>query len=142
MSLVMTTYGRQLLLDYFFTPAEAVTVSTLYVCYCNNVPESNADGSELTEPDPVLTGYARQAYPLDGDHWAPTGFGEVFNTDTRTFPNVDSEWGLIQGIAFATAAIVGTGSVLLVGSVAEPFQPEVGTAPIFGVGDATVGLYE
>lgn len=141
MSAVLTTYGRQLMVNAFFTPDIFVPVPQLYYAYTLEVPESNADGSTLVEPA-TAAGYARVSYALNAAHWSPTGFGEVYNALVASFPALTAEWGLLQGLALVDASALGTGNVVLVGSLSEPWSPEIGDVPTVDPGDVTVGLFE
>lgn len=139
--LVLTTFGRQEMLNSFWTPDIFVAVPTLYFCYTREVPESNIDGASLDEPD-IAAGYNRVGYPLDSTHWNPTGFSEVFNVNQIVFPALTDDWGMLFGMAIADSPTPGLGNVYAVGAMAEPFQPEVGDQPTIDPSDVTIGLFE
>lgn len=141
MSMVLTTYGRQQMVNAFWTPDIFTPLTVVYFCYTRAVAQSNADGSQLDEPDPGA-GYIRVGYPLSSSKWSPSGFGEIYNTDLTFFAAVTGDWGLVQGMALADTSDPGTGNVLAVGNITEPFQPAVGSIPIVDIADVVIGLYE
>lgn len=141
MSLVLTTYGRQAMVTQWWVRDLADATTSVWVAYTVNVPPANADGSQLEEPDPA-DGYGRLEIPLDSGHWAPTGFGEIFNALEDFFPSPTSDWGFISGLALLDDGAVGLGNVVATGVVAEPFRCPVGTTPRLDVGAITIGLYE
>lgn len=141
MSLVVTLYGRRQMVAAFWTPDIFPVTSQLYVCYTLDVAASNADGSQLEEPSPAA-GYGRVPYAMDSSHWAPTTQGEIANSQQINFPQVTAEWGMIFGLAFADSPTVGAGNVYVVGSIPEPFTPELNSSPYLDVGDIAIGLYE
>lgn len=141
MSLVLTTFGRQAMVTQWWVRDLADSTSSVWVAYTVTVPPGNADGTQLDEPDPAH-GYARLEIPLNSSHWAPTGFGEIFNSLSDTFSTPTSDWGYISGLALLDDATVGAGHVIATGEVAEPFRCPAGITPVVNVGDITIGLYE
>lgn len=141
MSLVLTTFGRQAMVNQWWVRDLADSVTSVWVCYTVNVPPGNADGTQLDEP-PGTAGYSRLEIPLDSGHWAPTGFGEIFNSLEDFFSAPTSDWGYISGIALTDDSGIGLGNVYATGEVAEPFRCPIGTTPLLEVGAVTIGLYE
>lgn len=139
--LVLTTFGRQALVTQWFVRDLADATATLYVAYATDIPPANADGSQLSEPNPAA-GYARLGLALDSTRWAPSGFGEIFNATEESFPILTADWGYIAGIALVDAAAIGTGNVIATGMVSEPFRTPIGTRPTLEIGALTIGLYE
>lgn len=128
-------YGRTLLLRAVFTP-ELVTLPTeLEVALTRTVAPANASEDQLVEP--TLGGYARQVIALDGSHWAPNGFGDLYNTVTVTFPQVTVSWGLITGWALVdpvATQCVNTGALM------EPMSTVIGMIPYIDPGALVLGI--
>lgn len=143
MGAALTSDGRALMVEAFWTPDIFVPVPTLYVCMCRSVPVSNAAPEDLEEPD-VASGYARVAYPLNSAYWTPDGFGQIFNNDgSRFFAAPSADWGLQQGMALITTNVIDgvSGTVVAVGNLDEPFIPPIGLTIPIDIGDITIGLF-
>lgn len=130
-------YGRTLLLRAVFTP-DAVTLPTsLKVCLTLTVPPANAVMEQLVEPPGLV--YVRQTLPLDAAHWAPSGFGELYNTTTVTFPQVVDSWGLLVG--WALVDTVSTQCVSA-GALKEPMATIPGMVPYVDPGALVLGIQD
>lgn len=127
-------YGRTLLLRAVFTP-ELVTLPTeLEVALTRTVAPANATEDQLVEP--VVGAYERQVYPLDGTHWAPTGFGDLYNTVRIEWPQVTASWGLITGWALIDAV---NGQCVNTGALMEPMSTVIGMIPYVDPGALVLG---
>lgn len=137
MGATWTMRGRSLMLSAILTPDLFVPIDSLAVALTRSVPVANAAASQLIEPN--TGGYARAEYQAAGAYWAPTGFGEYLNTQTLTFPEITSSWGLISGWAIV---LPGSGECLAVGSVMDPFVGEIGMVPTIAPGVLRLGNYD
>lgn len=138
MSSTFTMFGRDHMLKAMVTPDAFVPIDELQVALCRSVPPANAVAAQLVEP--VATAYVRQVYPTGALYWAPSGFGEYFNTAQITWPQVEvEEWGLIRGYALVDAT---SGQCVQVGTVKNPFRATVGYIPKFEPGTVMLGIYD
>ena len=138
MSSSFSMYARGLLLRAVFTPDLYVAPVALEVALTSTVPPNNAAASQLNEP--TAPGYARQPYALDGTHWAPTNFGELYNTLRIQFPIVsDASWGNIAGWALIDT---GSGQCLNTGSIMGPYEAIIGSIPYLDPGTVLLGIYD
>jgi len=137
MSSTFTMYGRQQMLRALLTPDAFTPPTSLQVALCLQVPPANAAASQLIEP--TSADYARQDYPVDMAHWAPTNFGELYNTVKITFGQAAQPWGWIQGLALVDPV---AGQCVSVGSVAEPYQTTIGMIPYLDAGAIVLGIYD
>lgn len=127
--------GRSLLLRAVFTP-EAVTLPTsLEVALTRFVAPANATAAQLVEPSGG--DYARQPYQIGGAYWAPTGFGELYNTVKVTYPQVSAPWGLITGWALIDPV---SGQCLNTGALMEPMATVIGMIPFIDPGALILGI--
>jgi hypothetical protein len=138
MSSPLTMYGAGLFLRAVLTPDVYVAPTGLQVALTRTVPPRNASADQLVEP--TAAEYERQPYFLDGVHWAPTNFGELYNTTKITFAKVGtSGWGMISGWALLDP---GSGQCLTVGSIMNPYQATAGMVPYLDPGSVVLGLYD
>lgn len=135
MSATISLYLRSELLRRFFLAGEP---QDCYLALCSVVPQANATGDQLLEP--VAGGYARAVYETGTDRWAPSGYGEVYNTRRLVFDEAVSDWGLIAGWALVDSP--NSGLTLAVGSVLTPTFVVAGVTPVAEVGSITAGLYD
>lgn len=127
--------GRSLLMRAVFTP-EAVTLPTeLEVALTRFVAPANATADQIVEPS--VGGYARQIYPIGLTYWAPTGFGELYNTTKVTWPQLTASWGLLTGWALIDPL---SGQCLNVGALMEPMATIVGMIPYVDPGALVLGI--
>lgn len=122
-------HGRSLLLGAVFTPDIMTLPTSLEVAMTRFVAPKNATAAQLVEP----TGgsYERQPYEIGSAHWAPTGFGELYNTTKVTFPQVSAPWGLIMGWALIDPD---SGQCLNAGALKEPIATVIGMVPFIDPG--------
>lgn len=139
MSSSITMYGRSLLLQLLFTPDEVANPGNCWLALCASVPGTSDDGTALDEP---AGGYLRQQIALTSDNWAPTGYGEITSLADVTFPIFTVEQGLLQGWALADDPNAGQGSLIAVGSIANPYTASPAVQPIVYAGALTLGLYD
>ena len=118
-------------------PADLVA---LYVALTWDVAPSNAYGLMLGEP--VFGGYARVAIELGPVWWQSTGYGEVLNRHTVTFPMATLDWGLLQGWALTDDPATGAGDTYAVGNLQTPFYCRAGNVPTVAVSGIAVGIYD
>lgn len=137
MSSTFTMYGRQLLLRAVYTPDVYTALSTLEFALTRNVAPANATVAALIEPTP--TEYVRQPYTLTSTYWAPSGFGEIYNTLKITWPQVVTVWGMISGWALVEPV---SGQCVAVGSVMESYQAIPGMIPYLDPGTVMLGIYD
>jgi hypothetical protein len=137
MSATFTMYGRELMLRAMLTPDAFTALGDMQVALTRTVPPANADATQLTEP--TVGGYARQVYPALLAYWAPTGFGELYNTQVITFPMITVNWGLVAGWALLDPI---SGQCLSVGSVQEPYSTIIGMVPRLDPGTMQLGIYD
>lgn len=128
-------YGRTLLLRAVFTPELVVLPTTLLVALTRTVPPANAAVDQLVEP--AGDGYARQNYPLTGEYWAPSGFGDLYNTVKVSFPQVIASWGLLTGWALLDTV---SGQCVNTGALMEPMATTPGMVPYVDPGALTLGI--
>ena len=130
-------HGRQEMLKAFLTPDVFVPMSSLQLALTRTIPVANATPGQLVEP--VGGGYIRAWYLADSNHWAPTGFGEYYNTNTLSFPTVAESWGLIVGWALVYPGIP---ECIAMGKVKNPFIAEAGMTPTVAPGVLLLGNYD
>jgi len=133
MASTWTMYGRQQMLTRYLTSYQF----SLQVALTRTVPVANASSAQLIEP--VIGDYNRVDYPADDEHWSPTGFGELFNSQSIVFPEVTKSWGLISGWALVD---VEAALCIAVGSVKDPFVAETGMTPRIAPGVMLLGNYD
>lgn len=132
----VSMWAREAIVRHIFRQ-ETGLITTCYVALTLTVPESNAPGSNLTEPS---GGYNRVQVPFGTGNWELTGYGEVTNINDITFPNPTSNWGLIQGYALVSAA--NGGETIAVGSMVNPQRVDFGKAPVVRAGGIIFGLFD
>lgn len=138
MGATFTMFARAKMLQALLSPDTYSALSSLEVALTRSIPVTNATAAQLVEP---TTGdYARQSYAADSAHWAPSGFGEYYNTLVVTFPQVTTEgWGLIRGWALIDTV---SGQCVSVGSILDPFAATAGMVPRLDPGVLLLGLYD
>jgi hypothetical protein len=120
------------------TPETFVPLGDLEIALCATVPPANASVAQLEEP--TAASYARQVYPAGVEYWAPTEFGELYNTLTVEFPIVlEDSWGVVTGYALVDPV---SGQCLSVGSLLEPYEATVGMVPRLEAGVLQLGIYD
>jgi hypothetical protein len=132
-----TMYGRTLLLRAVFTPDAVTLPSALSVALTLTIPPANAVLEQLVEP--VAASYVRQSIPLDAAHWAPTGFGELYNTIKVTFPQAVTAWGLLTGWALLDPVST---QCVSAGALMEPFSAIIGAVPYVDPGALVLGIQD
>ena len=137
MTTSITMFGREQLLRAYLTPDIFVPPTGLEVALTLTIAPRNASADQLNEP--TAPEYARQPYPMDGAHWAPTGFGELYNTTLVTFPQVANLWGMLAGWALVET---GSGQCIETGSIMSPYAPTQGMIPKMEPGTITIGIYD
>lgn len=138
MASTYTMFGRQLMQNALLRPDDFTPLTEIEVALCRSVPVANATADQLLEP--TAAAYARQVYPVGQIFWAPTGFGEVYNTVLITFPQIETEpWGLLRGWA---AVDPDSQQCISVGSIMSPFQGTVGMVPKLEPGTVMLGIYD
>lgn len=129
-------FGADLLVRAVFTP-DAVTLPTsVDIALTLTVPPRNAVASQLVEP-PGTSSYARQPYVLDSTHWAPTGFGGLYNTLKVSFPQVIDSWGLLSGWALVDPV---SGQLLNTGALTDPIATISGMIPFLDPATVMLGI--
>lgn len=136
MSGTVSMWARDAIVRQIFRQESIIT--DCWVALTQTVPESNAVGSNLSEP--VGLGYARINVPLGTVNWGLTGYSEVYNLLEVTFPNPTSDWGLIQGWALLNAST--GGETIAVGNVVNPQRVLFGKPPTIKVGGIVFGLWD
>ena len=137
MGATFTMYGRQQMLKAYWQSA-AVVLASSQMALVTSVPPSNAAASQLVEPSSA-DGYARITCPMTTAFWGESGFSEIYNLQAMVFPEVEDDWGLIQGWAIVAVA---AGQCLAVGGLAEPFDAVTGMIPTIEIQGITLGLYD
>lgn len=128
-------YGRSQLLRLMFTPEAASAPASVEIALTRFVAPANATAAQLIEPD--VGDYARQPYGIGLVHWAPTGFGELYNTTKITWPQLSASWGLITGWAVIEPV---SGQCLNAGALQEPIATVIGMVPFVDPGALILGL--
>lgn len=133
-----TMYARRQLLKAMFTPEDFTAIEQVQVALCRTVPPANAAADQLVEPE--ADSYARQVYPTGALYWAPTNFGELYNTLTVQWDQIEvDKWGYMRGWAVLDPV---SGQCLNVGSIMRPFLGEVGMVPKLEPGTLMLGIYD
>jgi hypothetical protein len=131
--------GRTLLLRAVFTPDVVSLPAELEVALTLAVPPANATEDQLSEPA-AGTSYARQTYPLTSVQWAPTGFGDLYNTLKISYPQVMSPiWGMLSGWALVDPV---SGQCVNVGALLEPIATQTGMVPFLDPGTLVLGIQD
>lgn len=128
-------YGRALLLSALYSPDTFMAIPVMQVALTRNVPVSNTDVSQLIEP--TGSNYVRQDYATGSDHWAPSGYGELYNALRITYPEVVSSWGFIAGWAIIDPVAA---QVINAGGLLAPFDASAGVIPFLDPGTLMLGL--
>jgi hypothetical protein len=101
------------------------TTGPLFVALTYDVAPSNAALFMLNEV--WANEYARAPLPRGMENWQASGFGEVQNLQTTTFPKAELDWGLINGWALldheTEGEVKASGSLLTPIFVVETMQP-------------------
>lgn len=138
MSSSLTMFGRAFALGALVAPDDYVAIANFEIALCRTVPPSNASAAQLIEP--VATAYARQTYPTGSLYWAPSGFGEFYNTTLITWPQVEAEeWGLIRGYAIIDPVST---QCVQTGTIKNPFRATVGYVPKMEPGSVMLAIYD
>lgn len=138
MSSSFTMFGRSQMLRSMVTPDLFVPIDSFEIALTNTVPPANASEAQLVEP--TAAAYVRQTYSTGSTYWAPSGFGEFYNTLLVTWPQVTVDsWGLIRGYAVVDPV---SGQCVSVGSIQNPFQATVGYVPKLEPGSVMLGIYD
>lgn len=138
MSSSLSMYARGQLLRSMFTPDIYVAPTGLLVALTKNVAPNNATAAQLIEP--TVAGYVRETYGLTSAYWAPTGFGELYNTQRIEYNMVmDQSWGIIAGWALIDP---GSGQCLDTGSIKTPYEAIIGSVPYLDPGTLLLGIYD
>lgn len=134
----LSMYTRSQMMRAVFTPDIYVPPTGLLVALTKNIPPNNATAAQLIEP--TVAGYVRETYGLTSAYWAPTNFGELYNT-TRIEYNmvVDQSWGMIAGWALVDP---GSGQCLNTGSIRTPYEAIIGSVPYLDPGTLVLGIYD
>jgi hypothetical protein len=133
-----TMYARRQLLKSMFTPDDFLALESVEVALTRSIPPANAAADQLIEPD--ADSYSRQVYPVGVVYWAPTNFGELYNTLTVQWEQIASqEWGFMRGWAVLDPV---SGQCLNVGSIIRPFRGITGMEPKLEPGTLMLGLYD
>jgi hypothetical protein len=130
-------YGRELMLRALLAPDAFTPLTMLQIALTRTIPPANASADQLVEA--TTGGYARQDYPALATHWAPSGFGELYNVQTIWFPPVTATWGLISGWAVLDPV---SGQTISVGSVLDPYVTVIGMIPRIEPGVLSLGIYD
>lgn len=140
MSATLTVYGRNQLLAAVFNADTYVGPTGLWVALTNTVPSKNDDGTTITEPDPVATGYQRIPIGIGSTFWQLTGLGEVTQLVNGAHPAFTADAGLASGYAVVDVALIGHGNLYIVGELPEP--TELAASISLAVGGITAGIYD
>lgn len=133
-----TMYARRQLLRAMFTPDAFTALEEVHVALTRTVPPANASEEQLVEPG--AASYERQVYPTGSLYWAPTNFGELYNTLTVQWAQIEAEeWGFMRGWAVLDPV---SGQCLNVGTIMRPFRGTVGMEPKLEPGTLMLGLYD
>jgi hypothetical protein len=133
-----TMYARRQLLKSMFTPDQFLPIDEVSVALTRNIPPANATAEQLVEPE--ADAYARQTYATGSLYWAPTNFGELYNTLTITWDQIEAEeWGFVRGWAVVDEV---SGQCLNVGTIMRPFRGVVGMVPKLEPGTLMLGIYD
>ena len=132
-----TMFSRAKMLSGLLAPDTFVPLTSLLVALTRSIPVANSSALQLVEP--TTGGYARQSYVANAAHWAPTGFGELYNTMVVTFPQVTAAgWGLIRGWGLIDPT---SGQCISVGPIMDPFVATAGMVPRLDPGVILLGIY-
>lgn len=135
MGSTFTMYARELMLRRLLIPE---IDAPLQIALTRSIPVTNATAAQLVEP--TTGGYIRQDYSAGLTWWAPSGFGELYNTSEVVYPQVGIEgWGLIRGWAVLDPV---SGQCISVGSILDPFAAVPGMIPKLAPGVILLGLYD
>ena len=138
MASTFTQYGRALFLNAVFRPDSFTPVDEVEVALTRTVPPANASAAQLVEPD--VASYTRQTYSTGSTFWAPSGFGEVYNTTLVQWAQIEADpWGLMRGWAVIDPV---SEQCLGVGSIMRPFQATIGMVPKLDPGTLMLGIYD
>ncbi len=133
-----TMYARRQLLRGMFTPDVVTALEEVQVALTRTIPPANATEEQLVEPE--ADSYARQTYFTGSLYWAPTNFGELYNTATVQWEQIGAEeWGFMRGWAVLDPI---SGQCLNVGSIMRPFRGITGMEPKLEPGTLMLGLYD
>jgi len=123
MTSFVTNAGSAHILAVLFGRTEA-PLATYYLGLCTALPEIGDDGSTILEPD-ATTGYQRAIVPNDNADWDPSGYYEAFNANDIVFPTVPEAggWGVLNAYAVLDVADLGSGRLLLCGTLNPPISP-------------------
>jgi hypothetical protein len=133
-----TMYARRQLLQAMFTPDDFTALESVQVALTRTIPPANATEEQLVEPD--ADSYTRQSYPCGALYWAPTNFGELYNTLTVQWEQIASqEWGFMRGWAVLDPV---SGQCLNVGTIIRPFRGITGMEPKLEPGTLMLGIYD
>lgn len=139
MSSTFTMFGRAHMLRAMVAPDLFTPIAQFEIALCRSVPPANAAASQLLEP-PAGTTYVRMTYPTGSTYWAPSGFGEFYNTVQVLWPQVDTtEWGVIRGYAVIDPV---SEQCVSVGTIQNPFRATVGFEPKLDPGTVMLGIYD
>lgn len=134
----LTMFGRRFLMRALLTPDTYVPITEVEIALTRSIPVANAAASQLLEP--TALSYARQTYPTGSIYWAPTNFGELYNTTLITFDQIQAEeWGWIRGYAIIDPT---SQQCLDVGSLKVPFRGVIGMVPKLEPGSVMLGIYD
>jgi hypothetical protein len=133
-----TMYARRQLLKAMFTPDDFIALDRVEVALTQTIPPANASADQLVEPGAAT--YSRITYPVGELYWAPTNFGELYNTLTVQWAEIAAEqWGFLRGWAVLDPV---SGQCLNVGSIMRPFKGITGMVPKLEPGTLMLGLYD
>ena len=133
-----TMYARRQLLRGMFTPDVVTALEEVQVALTRTIPPANATEEQLVEPE--AASYVRQTYFVGSMFWAPTNFGELYNTATVQWAQIGAEeWGFMRGWAVLDPI---SGQCLNVGSIMRPFRGITGMEPKLEPGTLMLGLYD
>ena len=133
-----TMYARRQLLRGMFTPDVVTALEEVQVALTRTIPPANATEEQLVEPE--AASYVRQTYFVGSMFWAPTNFGELYNTATVQWEQIGAEeWGFMRGWAVLDPI---SGQCLNVGSIMRPFRGITGMEPKLEPGTLMLGLYD
>ena len=131
-------YGGDMMLKLLFAPTTVTRPTSVQIALSRTIPPRNAMANQLVEPSGTGVTYARQSIALDATHWAPTGFGSMYNRTKVAFPKVTTAlWGLVVGWALVDP---NNSQLLAAGPLSVPVQTTQGMVPILDAGTIILGV--
>ena len=120
----------------------------LAVALCSGVPQDHQTGSTIPEIASgvagVSNGYKRfnLGSPADATWRYVNSSGVTNNLSKLSFPTCsNTAWGLISGVAICNKSGIGTGQVLMHGTLATPVDIKTGEIFSINIGDLDINLF-